>query len=300
MKRSVLRAAALATVTALASCGAPTGSGHTLPTASQARGGVRILSDARRPLDIAGGIPTITMHDAPLTGAHAYIGFKSIGWVGASGPVVMTSFDTPNVIEVSALVRSAAQFYGSNVPAGTYSQIQVAIDLPSSYLVAADGSRVPIVAPGGANSLTVTMPITPVTTNGSGPLRSAFDFNLLESVKWTPGQSVAMLQPRFPTTLDDASIAGTVVNRAGAPVVGATIVVTDAKGKTVNTGSSAADGTFQINALDAGTYTVSINNNYLTYAGITVTATGNDPDGVWSQAVNAPAGTTLNLGTLID
>ena len=127
----------------------------------------------------------------------------------------------------------------------------------------------------------------------------AVDFNALESVSLANG--VARINPHFVASTDESQVHGTVRNDNGDPVVGATILVRDAAGNTVNSSVSDKDGEFVVHALRAGAYRVVVRNAYTSDSGVTVNAVGAsssaDPKPV---DVQLAAGVDLDLGKLAD
>ena len=100
-------------------------------------------------------------------------------------------------------------------------------------------------------------------------------------------------------TAGDAS--GTVVNNAGTPVVGATVVAIDSNGNVGNTINTDQNGNFTLHTISAGMYQLVIYNNYKTAAGQMNNATGNDPGAsVQGPSITVTAGQTTSVGTIAD
>jgi hypothetical protein len=307
MKRLLL-SAALAAVCTLSACARITSAGSALvPEAAPAHGAAPSTDfTARLPLNSLGGIPsfklTVSLYDAPLTFGKkdqinlALLGANLVGKDGLSHP--MYTFKHPAIVDLLTL-KKQAKLFQTRVLAGTYVGIEFVIQ-PSLCSVVVDGTRYPVRFGNGAVASTTPLalesPVAIVGTNGSD-VRVTVDFNALESVSLSGG--VAQIDPHFVASTEEATLHGEVRNRAGKPVVGATVVVEDRHGKVVNTAVTDANGQFVVHALGSGMQTVKVLNQYTSASGVTVSAQGATGTSAQSD-VQLAAGVDLDLGTLVD
>ena len=134
--------------------------------------------------------------------------------------------------------------------------------------------------------------------NALVPPKIALDFNVLDSIKFVNG--TIYIKPSLSGASQAARVEGRVANKKGAPVAGAAVLALDAQGRTVNFGLSAKDGSYTINALPPGRYTIAVRNSYVTAVGTTVTASGNDADGKPSMPIVLGPDDDLQLPALTD
>jgi len=287
-----------------------------------------------RPLDtigggssLVGGLLKILLGDsAPQLGGktltHLYLGIWRID-VSSNGQTgTLASYTSPTVIDVLAYQGNAAAAAGSNnVPTQTYNGLTFVVDLASSQAVFSDGSTMPLgfltntttQSTSGAGSSTTTVADGPnavdvisnrsFTVPAGQPDAVRVDFNAFESLALNASgglvtQPVLFLAP----TAGLSDIQGTVVNRWGAPVRGATVVASDASGNVGNTAQTDANGNFDVTTLGAGTYKLTIYNAYTNAAGQRYQASGqsnNGWSGIYGPTVNVTGG-TANAGTIAD
>lgn len=292
------RIAALALTFALAACGAPTGHGSTLPRNSD--------GSSRQMRDAIGGIPdspatfSVALFDAPPPGdAKVIVGLASVAAVSNGAATTLVSYPTPLRVELTALRTTPLILAGSVAP-GAYDHLRFVLSPADSSFVAG-GVTYPIMV-GWKSSSTIAfdLPIHAVY-DGVTPVSLAIDFNVYESLAWSSGSDHAWLLPKIVVAHHPASISGRVANAAGAAVAGATIVVSDGSGNTVNTTVSGSDGSFQMHAIEAGSYQLSVKNVHVTQSGQIGTASAS------AGLVPGPpvpitlsAGDSLNVGTLLD
>lgn len=280
------------------------------------------------------GTPTLSvaMVDAPFAMSGATVtavdlGIDKVEVVGTSGPVVIKDYGaTPNVVNILDYTSASAplQFPSATIAAGSYQQIRFVLDSATTTIAYTDAS--------GAHTSPLTVPSGTSggfgngssTDSGDGQGTSGFkvnialdasgnatygyilDFNAAQSIVMT-GNGKFILKPVIVATAVQTSgaIAGTVVNMAtpGVAVVGAEVdAVVGAT--TINSGVTATDGTFTINALPVGSYTLVVKNSGTTLGGSAFTATNYDTSVGAMLAVPGPfavtAGSTTSAGTIKD
>jgi hypothetical protein len=165
----------------------------------------------------------------------------------------------------------------------------------------------------GAGSLTSTIADGPnavdiisnrsFTVPAGSPQNVRVDFNAFESLAMTAygsliTQPVLLLAP----TGASGDIQGTVVNKWGGPVSGATVVAKDSSGVVGNTTQTDANGNFDLTTLNTGSYKLTIYNSYTNAAGQQYQASGqsnNGWTGVYGPTVNVTGG-TANAGYVAD
>jgi hypothetical protein len=317
MKRLV--SLAVVTTIALSACTTNTAS-HAVPATSlKAQTHVRHMQSstakgARRPNDVLGGAPgfliRMLLFDAPLVGASAanaqfnagILGVDAIDQNGDSWQILGS--DTPQVTNLLALQNSSLELGSGNLPPGTYPAIQLLLD-PATTSVTYAGQSYPVRFvdsnhPWWDPSQTVEAVSVPLRITGQDgdSLTATLDFNVFQSANLSDG--IVYLTPTVAAGMGQPTIAGRVVNAAGAAVANATIVATDASGNVANTTVTAADGSFHVRGINPGGYTISVVNTFTTNAGVTVTASGADAGAAPSRYVVAAPNGEVNLGTLTD
>ncbi len=278
---------------ASSACSGSPGSVSTVPGKSIApQGHVRHLKGAgRRPLDVLGGAPrfqiNLALFDAPLIGADAtnslfnagILGLDAIDADGDSWQLIGNA--APQIVNLLDLQQSSLDLGGGTLPAGTYPAVQLLLD-PATTTVTFNGQSYPVHFsepnhPWWDPTQTVEAVTVPLSITG-GPgdtVAATLDFNVFQSANLSDG--VVYLTPTIAGGLGSPAIAGSVTNTAGAPVSSATVIATDGDGKVANATVTAADGSFHIRGINPGGYTITVANSYTTKAGVTVTASGNDP-----------------------
>jgi hypothetical protein len=203
----------------------------------------------------------------------------------------------------------------------TYTSSTFVVDIPSSVAVFTDGTTMPLgfltntatKSSSGAGSLTSTIADGPnavdIVSNRSFTVPSGqaqavrVDFNAFESLAMTSSGSLITQPALFLAPTNGLSdIQGTVVNKWGGPVRGATVVATDASGNVGNTTQTDSNGNFDITTLSAGSYKLTIYNYYTNAAGQQYQASGqsnNGWTGVYGPTVNVTGG-TANAGYVAD
>ena len=244
---------------------------------------------------------------------------------GGSAAAVVASYTTPDVVNILNYTSTSSplQFTGT-IPAGNYSQIRFVLDSATTTISYIDANGVqhtdvPLAVPsatgvgfGGNSSAdsgdgvgTAGVKVN-VSVNAQSGGSEAFvvDFNAGQSIVLT-GNGTFMMKPVLVATAQSAAgaITGTVKDQAGQPVVNAEVEAMQG-GTVVNAGVTDQNGNFTINALPAGTYALSVQNQYTTQAGAQVTASGYDASvGLTlsvSGNVTVTAGQTAQAGAIVD
>ncbi|GAC1536832.1 MAG: hypothetical protein NVS3B10_29080 [Polyangiales bacterium] len=272
---------------------------------------------------------SIAMVDAPFAMSGATVtavnlGIDKVEVVGAGAPTVVATYATPDVVNILSYTsaKAALSFPAATIPAGSYHQVRFVLDSATTTIAYTDSKGVAHTAP-----LTVPSGTTggfgnaSSTDAGDGSGTSGFKVNVaLDAVAnatygfildFNAAQSIVAAGPNFilkPVVVASAvatsgALAGTVTSSAGASVVGAEV---DARqnGVTINSGLTGTDGTFAINALPIGTYSLVVLNSGTTSSGATFAATGFDATVGVSLAVptsaTVAAGATTNVGAIKD
>ncbi|MEA2666779.1 MAG: Carboxypeptidase regulatory-like domain [Candidatus Eremiobacteraeota bacterium] len=308
MKR-FLRPAAVAALFALSACGGAGSAGSTPSPGAvlPASAGSSTDFTARLPENSLGGIPcfllNVLLFDAPLTFGKndqvnlAVLGVNLVGTNGVSHP--MYTFPTPVVVDLLTLKKKAQQFQTKVTP-GTYRAIEFIV-LPAMTSVVVSGRSYPVRFGKGLTASPVPIALdSPVTIVGvnKAKVNVDIDFNALESVSLSGG--VAQIDPHFVSSTEESQVHGAVRNAQGNPVVSATVLVKDQKGKVVNSSVTDEDGEFLVHALPSGKLTVAVQNTYTSASGVTVSARNATSANPKAIDVQLAAGVDLDLGTLDD
>jgi len=303
---------------ALAACGGTHTAPSTVPsgiTSPAAQKHVRHLKQTGRHPTYIGGGPvgfdlSLALFDAPLVGASAanakfnagILGVDAVDETGDSWQLIAR--DVPQIVNLLDLQTSALQLGAGTLPAGSYPSIQLLLD-PATTSVTYDGQVYPVVFvdpshPWWDATQTVEAVRVPLRVSGldGDKIGATLDFNVFQSANLSNG--VVYLTPTVAAGIGDPAIAGKVVNANGDPVSNATVVVTDSHGIVANTTFTGADGAYHVHGISAGGYTVSVLNTFTTNAGVTVTASGNDPGAAPSANVTVGPTSLVNLNNLID
>lgn len=224
------------------------------------------------------------------------IGVDAVDDQGDSWQLIANN--SPQVVNLLALQSTSLNMGSGTLPTGNYPSVQLLLD-PSTTSVTYNGATYPVefVDPNHPwwdptqTIEAVTVPLSISNSDGSN-VTATLDFNVFQSANLSNG--VVYLTPTVAGGLGSPSINGTVVNAAGAPVSNATVIATDASGNVANVGVTGADGSYHIRGINTGTFTVTVANTYTTVAGVTVTASGNDPGATPSaSAIVGPNGVSL-------
>ena len=263
-------------------------------------------SNLRLPKNSLGGIPLLqvvfNLFDAPLVdGGDAQVNLALVGINALSNGVATPIMASASPVMVDLLtLRSTAQSYLANVPAGTYDTVQLVVD-PTQSSVVQNGVTYPVqfgsLSSGSGSYVGIDAPAI-FSGLADASISVTVDFNVLESVAISG--SLAQIDPQLVITTDAADVAGTVQNGSGQPVAGAAVLALDANGNVLNSAVTAADGTFDIHALGAGSATITVANSYVSASGTAVQATGMDGAAPPSVPLAITAGAHINIGTLTD
>lgn len=275
----------------------------------------------------------VAMVDAPFATSGITVTAINLGILkvevvgGGAAPTAFVTNTTPQVVNILNFTSvSAPLSFVGPIPAGTYSQVRFVLDTATTTISYTDSN--------GAAHQNVALTIPSATTNGNGNSTSTdsgdgqgtagvkvnvaltavagttygfvIDFNALHSIVVT-GNGQFMMKPVLVATAQAISgaIAGTVKNQAGTTAVSGAEVDAVQGGTTINSTITAADGTFTINALPAGAYTLVVQNSYM-LTGNTTTNTAVGFDASVGASLNVSGsftvtgGQTTQAGTIAD
>jgi hypothetical protein len=316
--RSVLALALAAAVSSggLTACGGSPSASTAVPRtqAQSAQQRVRHLKGSRNVQDVSGTAPRFDMafalFDAPLTGvtgsnAKFNAGILGVDAIDTNGDSwQLTGSSTPQVVNLFDLQTTALNLGSGSLPVGSYTSVQLLLD-PATTTLSYKGHTYPVYFvtsdhPWWDPTQTVEVVSIPLAVSGAEgqSLSATLDFNVFQSA--TLRRGAVYLTPTVAAGLGQPTISGTVANAAGSPVSSATIVATDANGKVANVTATRADGSFDLRGINAGTYTVSVLNTFVTNAGDTVTASGASAANGPSRSVIVGPNSKVQLGTLQD
>ncbi len=242
-------------------------------------------------------------------GSQANFAIVSVNAVanGVTYPIVQYLF--PVVVNVLDFQNSDLLLGTGIIPAIEYSGVQYVID-PALSSIVIGTHRYPMSFGTMASSTFTPLPDGLAALYFPAPVNAAkvapyflVDFNAATWV--TLSGNTADVTPSGDGTVlsESAAIQGTILNRAGGPVVGAIVSAYGPDGVIVNSAPSSSTGTFEIHAISGNGYSLVVWNTYAPVSSIiTNVATGNDPLG-WSISggfVQVPAGYTVNVGTIRD
>lgn len=179
---------------------------------------------------------------------------------------------------------------------GTTSTVQLQFQLGSSIIGEATINEVPT----GGVTVTLNGPVNATTTTAPdgtysfgvlplGTYTVSFDLNGYIS---PADQSVTISTPGSTTTVNGelnvpSTVSGSILDPNGNPLAGATITL---DGPVYATATSANDGTFTVDGLDVGTYTVTVHaDGYIDPAPDTITISAYGTNTVYTAAVFAPS-----------
>lgn len=276
-------------------------------------------------LGAVGGLLDLSLFDSSpaLNGktlAHFYIGVDEVDAIanGTSYPVVQ--FGSPYMVDLLQYQNgNALSMAQTQMPAQTYSQVRLILNVASTQITFSDGSSLPVSfkttsSQSSAHAATQTTTSTDPTiagavdvtinspfTVGSGATDLlAADFNVLESL--TANSSTIFIRPSMFAADHAGHVTGTVVNANGLPVANAVVIASSSSGTVANTASTDSNGNFDLHAVQAGTYQLTIYNSYTTAAGQNMSASGQSST---AASVNGPTitvtdGGTQSIGTIND
>ena len=292
------------------------------------------------PLDTHGGIATtVRMGDAPprIAGkqlAHLDLGIREIDVIDTNGRrQVVAQYTQPLMIDVLQYQGGTGKDLGkAPINGQTYTGVRFVIDASASHAIYADDSMVALtfatntrtLSSSGAGGTTTTTREgsnrVVVTVDQQFSIRPDFaevisaDFNAFESLAplsnsgndENDGENSGGLLVRpalFVAAEWNASqITGTLVNRHGEPVSGATVVAIGSANNVGNTVSTDNAGNFDLHSLPSGTYHLHIYNEYRNAAGASFKShrASSEEDSVEGPTVTVSPGGHLAIGSVTD
>ena len=240
--------------------------------------------------------------------------------LGSGAPLVLATFSPSKHINLLDYQVNPLALSSSQIPPGTYQQLRLVLDTSSSTntSVVVNGTTFPLTIPSatggggfgnatsvdagdGAGTSGIKVNVNLVAVAGA-VYGYVIDFNAAESIVQT-GNGAFLMKPVLVATAQNiaGSIAGVVKNNAATGVSNAQVVA-EQGGVIVNSGVTDANGNFQINALPAGSYTLVVNNQWTSQAGVAQTAVGADGTAsvTFGSTVTVTAGTTTSGITITD
>jgi hypothetical protein len=321
MKFNAMRACAMLLALGLAACSGQAGQSVT-PAANP---GTLKPMDTYGGTNLLSGLLKLSLLDAsPVlngkTVAHLFIGVDEIDALANGTTYPIAQFGSPYVLDLLQYQNGNSLPMGQvSVPAQTYSQVRLVLNVASTQIAFADGSTMPVsfkttssqssahaanqtntttdATIAGAVDVTINTPFT-VASGSTSSL--AADFNVLESL--TANANTVFIRPSMMVANGAGQINGSVVNQSGAPVQNAIVAAVGAGGAVANTDATDANGNFNLHAIQSGTYQLVIYNTYVNAAGQSISASGQSST---AASINGPtvtvtAGSSTSTGTLND
>ncbi|HTA39099.1 MAG TPA: carboxypeptidase regulatory-like domain-containing protein [Candidatus Acidoferrales bacterium] len=264
----------------------------------------------------------VNLSDASLpngSGIQAVnIGIDQIMVTDTQGNVTtVAQYSTPKVVNVMAYQDGAATPIGSgDVSQMTYASLTLVVDTASSGIVTANAATRALsflnegtnsssgfgaqtkTAPYGAGAVAITFSY-PFKTQGSS-VNLDVDVNVMESL--LPGRS-PQLRPSLSVAQSgiEGGAQGTLVNSSGAPVTNAVVVAVASDGTIAATTFTDSNGEFLLHTLNAGQYTLTIYNQYVSAAGWIINATNPTSSAMMpGGTVHVVQGQSAQVGTIAD
>ncbi len=243
---------------------------------------------------------SMSMVDAPFrlsgqTVTAVTITIKEVELIGSGAPQILETFTPSQSVNLLNLTTVPGMQLGTvAVPAGTYQQARLLLDTSSpnnNSVTLADGSIHPLKIPSatGGNGFGSTS-----VDNGDGPGESGvkvniglnavggatysilLDFNAAESIVTAGNSGQWIMKPvivgsAYASGFFGGAVALAQPSGSPLPVVNAEVLAQQ-NGQTINSGVTGIDGTYQINALPQGSYTIVVNNAWTSQAGVSETA----------------------------
>jgi hypothetical protein len=283
------------------------------------------------PNDVIGGGPKgllqILLGDVALPNGENLqainLGIDGIYVTDASGnSITVAQFTTPQVVNVLAYQNGSTTSVGQGtVPQSTYASLTIVIDTASSNIQYAGGSSAHLnflvgrqsqsTASFGTSTTTTSystgaVAVTfnqPFTTVAGEPQRIDVDFNAFESILLGSWRTVSRPSLTVAAKAFEGSISGTIADTYGEGVSNAVVVATDANGNADATSFTDGNGNFTLHTLSAGTYNLTVYNEYVTASGSYIQAqdaTSSADSFGGPSGVSVQAGQTTSVGTIQD
>ena len=263
-----------------------------------------------------GGVPTADasayVTDAPKFGPGAQVNLAivevdSVSEGGMSYPIVQ--YDAPVIVNVLEYQQSALNLGSATIPAILYKGVELVVDPTQSYVLN-NGTIYPMVF--GKRHKKIFTPTVGLlagvyyTSNYDATkdptIKFLMDFNTNEWIALKDGVAEVAPKGHAASYTNSIAIVGSVLNKLGAPVEHATVQAVDESGSVAASSQSKTDGSFELHALDAGSYTLVVQNTYDSpdLDGV-IKALGNTTDGTLpGLKINVSAGNRLNVGQIQD
>ena len=284
----------------------------------------------------------VNMGDAPprVAGkqlAHLNLGIREIDAIDSTGRrQVVAQYAQPLMIDVLQYQGGSGKDLGQAPMNGqTYSGLRFVIDIAASDAVYADDAVVGLTFADNAPSLSTAEAGETTTTSREEHNRVAItvmeqfsvradfaevihaDFNAFESLAPLSGSNQdengdnssrdgggLLVRPALfvATDWDAGQISGTVVNRDGDPVSGATVVAFGSGQNVGNTVSTDGEGNFNLHSLSSGTYRLQVYNAYKNAAGASFSAHGatSEKNSLEGPTVTVNPGGHIAVGSVTD
>jgi hypothetical protein len=277
------------------------------------------LAAGRTTQNSIGNVPTILsvpitigLVDAPLYNlSQVNIGIERINAIANSGSneteVPLSIFPGDAVVNLLDYQSFSAIVAAAMIPAGSYNALEVVCDPAAGSVVTTDGRTLPLVygnfadgrfSPSTTGHYSMVIPFNFNATIGIN--NELIDFNVENSIN-VQSNAAYVSASMFATSAASAgAVGGTLITPSGAPVQNATAVVTDESGNVVGLAPTDQNGNFIVHAISAGRYTLTIDEKYLTNAGVTLTASDGKTGALAPQRVTIQAGFETFVGTLKD
>jgi len=278
------------------------------------------LAAGRTTQNSIGNVPTILsvpitigLVDAPLYNlSQVNIGIERINAITNLGTsrqteVALSIFPGDAVVNVLDYQTFSAIVATAMIPAGSYDALEFVCDPATGSVVTTSGQTLPLVygnfangrfSPSTSDHYSMVIPFNFNATIGINS--ELIDFNVENSIN-VQSNAAYVSASMFATSAASAgAVGGTLLTPGGAPVQNATAVVTDESGNVVGLAPTDQNGNFVVHAISAGRYTLTIDEKYVTNAGVTLTASDGKTGTLAPQSVTIQPGFETFVGTLKD
>jgi Carboxypeptidase regulatory-like domain/Domain of unknown function (DUF4382) len=280
----------------------------------------------RGPKDVVGGGGgarfSVDLGDVALPNGSSIkavnIGIDQIIVTDAYGnDTTVAQYSTPKVVNVMQYQGgNTTPIAQGNISQTTYSSLTIVVDTASSGVVSANNAsrqisfvNEPTSSTSGFGSATSTsvygpgqVAVTfnrPFQTNGSSVTLDV-DMNVMESV--LPGR-VTQVRPSLSVAQQgfEGFISGNLTNASGSAVTNAVVTATAGNGSIAATTYTDSNGNFLLHTLAAGTYTLTVYNQYVSASGWTIDSANSTSSGTVSgPSATVVPGQTSQVGTIAD